>query len=70
MPDTTIKKVEAGTSPRGEMASGISSPASAFRGASGSKNQGVKLKAETTREYETVGYDLGQRKARFGRSDF
>ena len=35
MPDTTIKKVEARSSPRGEMSQKDSSPASAFRCASG-----------------------------------
>jgi quercetin dioxygenase-like cupin family protein len=50
MPDTTIKKVEAGSSPRGEMGQKylvagkrVSMP-------------GGKLKGPTSRDYETVGY--------------
>ena len=55
MPDTTIKKVEARSSPRGEMGQKDLSPASAFRCASGLTSP-VELKVPTTRDEETVGY--------------
>ena len=57
MPDTTIEKVEAGSSPRGEMGQKY-----LVAGKHVSlrlwiiDEPGVKLKAPTTRDYETVGY--------------
>jgi quercetin dioxygenase-like cupin family protein len=57
MPDTTIEKVEAGSSPRGEMGQKY-----LVAGKHVSMRlwiidePGVKLKAPTTRDYETVGY--------------
>ena len=56
MPDTTIKKVEAGTSPRGEMGQKyLVAGKRDFDAPLGSRTRG-KLKAPTARDYETVGY--------------
>ena len=56
MPDTTIKKVEASTSPRGEMGREVSRRRQARLDAPLGQEPGRKLKAPTTRDYETVGY--------------
>ena len=55
MPDTTIKKVEAGTSPRGEGPE-VSRRRQARFDAPLGHEPGGKLKAPTARDYETVGY--------------
>ena len=61
MPDTTIKKVEAGSSPRGEMGQKylVSGKRVSMRLWSG--EAGGKLKAPTARDYETVGYVISGR---------
>ena len=56
MPDTTIKKVETGTSPRGEMGQRYLVAGKRVSMRLGVQEPGRKLKAPTTREYETVGY--------------
>ena len=56
MPDTTIKKVEAGTSPRGEMGQRYLVAGKRVSMRLWAQEPGGKLKAPTTRDYETVGY--------------
>ena len=56
MPDTTIKKVEAGTSPRGEMGQKYLVAGKRVSMRLWVQEPGRKLKAPTTRDYETVGY--------------
>ena len=56
MPDTTIKKVETGTSPRGEMGQRYLVAGKRVSMRLWVQERGRKLKAPTTREYETVGY--------------
>ena len=56
MPDTTIKKVEAGTSPRGEMGQRYLVAGKRVSMRLWVQEPGHQLKAPTTREYETVGY--------------
>ena len=56
MPDTTIKKVEAGTSPRGEMGQRYLVAGKRVSMRLWVHEPGRKLKAPTTRGYETVGY--------------
>ena len=56
MPDTTIKKVEAGTSPQGEMGQRYLVAGKRVSMRLWVQEPGRKLKAPTTREYETVGY--------------
>jgi quercetin dioxygenase-like cupin family protein len=56
MPDTTIKKVEAGTSPRGEMGQKYLVAGKRVSMRLWVEEPGAKLKAPTTRDYETVGY--------------
>ena len=56
MPDTTMKKVEAGTSPRGEMGQRYLVAGKRVSMRLWVQEPGRKLKAPTTREYETVGY--------------
>jgi quercetin dioxygenase-like cupin family protein len=56
MADTTIKKVEAGSSPRGEMGQKYLVAGKRVSMRLWAQEPGGKLKAPTTREYETVGY--------------
>ncbi len=56
MPDTTIKKVEAGTSPRGEMGQKYLVAGKRVSMRLWVEEPGEKRKAPTAREYETVGY--------------
>jgi quercetin dioxygenase-like cupin family protein len=56
MPDTTIKKVEAGSSPRGEMGQKYLVAGKRISMRLWTDAPGGKLKAPTTRDYETVGY--------------
>ena len=56
MPDTTIKKVEADTSPKGEMGQKYLVAGKRVSLRLQSDEPGGKLKAPTSREYETVGY--------------
>jgi quercetin dioxygenase-like cupin family protein len=56
MPDTTIKKVEAGSSPRGEMGQKYLVAGKRVSLRLWIDEPGGKLKAPTTRDYETVGY--------------
>ena len=56
MPDTTIKKVEGGTSPRGEMGQRYLVAGKRVSMRLWAQEPGDKLKAPTTRDYETVGY--------------
>ena len=56
MPDTTIKKVEAGSSPRGEMGQKYLVAGKRVSMRLWIDEPGGKLKAPTTRDYETVGY--------------
>ena len=56
MSDTTIKKVEAGSSPRGEMGQKYLVAGKRVSMRLWVQEPGVKLKAPTTRDYETVGY--------------
>ena len=56
MPDTTMKKVEAGISPRGEMGQRYLVAGKRVSMRLWVQEPGRKLKAPTTREYETVGY--------------
>jgi len=56
MPDTTMKKVEAGTSPRGEMGQRYLVAGKRVSMRLWVQEPGRKLKAPATREYETVGY--------------
>ena len=56
MPDTTIKKVEADTSPKGEMGQKYLVAGKRVSLRLWIDEPGGKLKAPTSREYETVGY--------------
>ena len=56
MTDTTIKKVEGGSSPRGEMGQRYLVAGKRVSMRLWIDEPGGKLKAPTTREYETVGY--------------
>jgi quercetin dioxygenase-like cupin family protein len=56
MPDTTIKKVEAGTSPRGEVGQKYLVAGKRVSMRLWVQEPGGKLKGPTKREYETVGY--------------
>jgi hypothetical protein len=56
MADTMIKKVEAGSSPRGEMGQQYLVAGKRVSMRLWLQEPGGKLKAPTTREYETVGY--------------
>jgi quercetin dioxygenase-like cupin family protein len=56
MPDTTIKKVEADTSPKGEMGQRYLVAGKRVSMRLWIDEPGGKLKAPTSREYETVGY--------------
>jgi quercetin dioxygenase-like cupin family protein len=56
MPDTTIKKVEAGSSPRGEMGQKYLVAGKRVSMRLWIDEPGGKLKIPTTRNYETVGY--------------
>jgi hypothetical protein len=55
MPDTTIKKVEADTSPKGEMGQRYLVAGKRVSMRLWIDEPGGKLKAPTSREYETVG---------------
>ena len=61
MPDTTIKKVEAGSSPRGEMGQKYLVAGKRVSMRLWSDEAGDKLKAPTARDYETVGYVISGR---------
>jgi hypothetical protein len=65
MPDTTIKKVEAGTSPRGEMGQKYLVAGKRVSMRLWVQEPAGKLKGPTKREYETVGYVISGR-ARLG----
>jgi quercetin dioxygenase-like cupin family protein len=56
MADTTIKKVEAGSSPQGEMGQKYLVSGKRVSMRIWIDEPGGKLKAPTTRDYETVGY--------------
>ena len=56
MHDTTIKKVEAGSSPRGEMGQKYLVAGKRVSMRLWKDEPGGKLKGPTTRDYETVGY--------------
>jgi quercetin dioxygenase-like cupin family protein len=56
MADTTIEKVEAGSSPRGEMGQKYLVAGKHVSMRLWIDQPGGKLKAPTTRDYETVGY--------------
>src|SRR6266508_3199632 len=56
MPDTTIEKVEAGSSPTGEMGQRYLVAGKRVSMRLWIDEPGGKLKAPTRREYETVGY--------------
>jgi quercetin dioxygenase-like cupin family protein len=56
MPDTTIKKVEAGSSPKGEMGQRYLVAGKRVSMRLWIDEPVGKLKAPTTRDYETVGY--------------
>ena len=58
MPDTTIKKVEAGTSPRGEMGQRSLVAGKRVSMRLWIDEPGGKLKEPTRRDYETVGYAI------------
>ena len=55
MPDTTIKKVEAGSSPRGEMGQKYLVAGKRVSMRLWIDQPGGKLKGPTSRDYETVG---------------
>ena len=61
MPDTTIKKVEAGSSPRGQMGQKYLVAGKRVSMRLWSDEVGGKLKAPTARDYETVGYVISGR---------
>ena len=70
MPDTTIKKVEAGSSPQGEMGQKYLVAGKRVSMRLWVEEPGGKLKAPTTRDYETVGYVIsGSAKLDPGRTD-
>jgi quercetin dioxygenase-like cupin family protein len=56
VPDTTIKKVEAGTSPRGEMGQRYLVAGKRVSMRLWVQDPGTKLKVPTVRDLETVGY--------------
>jgi hypothetical protein len=71
MPDTTIKKVEAGTAPRGEMGQKYLVAGKRVSMRLWVQEPGRKLKAPTSRGLRNCGVcNLGQRKARIGRTDY
>jgi quercetin dioxygenase-like cupin family protein len=61
MPDTTIKKVEAGTSPRGEMGQKYLVAGKRVSMRLWVQEPEGELKGPTKREYETVGYVISGR---------
>ena len=61
MADTTIKKVEAGSSPRGEMGQKYLVAGKRVSRRLWSAEAGGKPKAPTARDYETVGYVISGR---------
>ena len=61
MPDTTIKKVEAAASPRGEMGQKYLVAGKRVSMRLWNLEPGSKFEAATTREYETVGYVISGR---------
>jgi quercetin dioxygenase-like cupin family protein len=61
MPDTTIKKVEAGSSPRGDMGQKYLVAGKRVSMRLWTDEPGGKLKGSTTRDYETVGYVISGR---------
>jgi quercetin dioxygenase-like cupin family protein len=61
MPDTTIKKVEAHSSPCGEMGQKYLVAGKRVSMRLWSDEAGGKLKAPTARDYETVGYVISGR---------
>jgi quercetin dioxygenase-like cupin family protein len=60
MPDTTIEKVEAGSSPKGEMGQRYLVAGKRVSMRLWIDEPGGKLKAPTRREYETVGYVISE----------
>jgi hypothetical protein len=63
MPDTTIKKVEAGTSPRGEMGQKYLVAGKRVSMRLWVQEPAGKLKGPTKREYETVGYVISGKRS-------
>jgi quercetin dioxygenase-like cupin family protein len=63
MPDTTIKKVEAGTSPKGEMGQKYLVAGKCVSMRLWVLEPGGELKHPTSRDYETVGYVISGRAA-------
>jgi quercetin dioxygenase-like cupin family protein len=61
MPDTTIKKVESASSPRGEMGQRYLVGGKRVSMRLWVLEPGSKVEAATTREYETVGYVISGR---------
>jgi quercetin dioxygenase-like cupin family protein len=61
MTDSTIKKVEAGSSPRGEMGQKYLVAGKRVSMRLWTDEPGGKLKGPTTRDYETVGYVISGR---------
>jgi len=61
MPDTTIKKVEAASSPRGEMGQKYLVAGKRVSMRLWGLKPGAELKAPTRRDYETVGYVISGR---------
>jgi hypothetical protein len=69
MPDTTIKKVEARSSPAGEMGQKYLVAGKRVSMRLWVDEPGGELKAPTTRDYESVGYVISGRRARSGGSN-
>jgi quercetin dioxygenase-like cupin family protein len=61
MADTTVKKVEAGSSPRGEMGQKYLVAGKRVSMRLWTDEPGGKLKGPTSRDYETVGYVISGR---------
>ena len=61
MPDSTIKKVEAASSPRGEMGQKYLVAGKRVSMRLWALEPGSKVEAATSREYETVGYVISGR---------
>jgi quercetin dioxygenase-like cupin family protein len=61
MPDTTIKKVETGSSPKGEMGQRYLVAGKRVSMRIWIDEPGGKLKGPSTRDYETVGYVISGR---------
>jgi quercetin dioxygenase-like cupin family protein len=61
MPDSTIKKVEAGSSPRGELGQKYLVAGKRVSMRLWVLEPGSKAEAATSREYETVGYVISGR---------